>query len=137
MIEIPIRYEFAYLKRVPGKFQFFYIGRLAATGRIIAVPEDDLALYLEYAEVNGFNDAQLGDLDYLPAQWQAVGETMEATVMIEHTGELRFFENSDGKWIFWDDDHPAPEVLLNGVAVTEWGVANVPATPNPANARIP
>jgi hypothetical protein len=132
VIELPIRWEYEYAKRVPGRMEFFIITRLPASGKMIAIPESELARFLQIAEDEGFDDAQLGDLDYMPSYWQAVGETGKATITLEHTGELRFFMNGDGYWITWDDDHPAPIATLNGEEITDWYLAEVPMSPNPA-----
>lgn len=135
MIELPIRYEYNYSKRVPGTFEFFQISRIGSTGKIYAVPESELGRFIRIAEEEGFDQAQVGDLDYLPSNWTAVGEVGVATISLEHTGELRFFRNDRGYWITWDDEHPAPVETVNGVPIEEWFVAVLPNTPNPVGAR--
>jgi hypothetical protein len=135
VIELPIRWEYEYAKRVPGKFEFFIITRLPGSGKMIAIPESELARFLQIAEDEDFDSAQIGDLDYMPAYWNAIGEVGKATITLEHTGELRFFMNGDGYWITWDDEHPAPVATLNGEAITDWYLAEVPMAPNPVDVR--
>jgi len=135
MIELPIRMEFNYSKRVPGQLEFFIVTRLSGSGTLIAIPENEIGRFKQLAIDEGFNDAQVGDLDYLPSYWAAVGEVGKATIALEHTGELAFFRNERGYWITWDDEHPAPVETVNGVPITEWFVANLPNTPGPAAVR--
>ena len=136
IVEIPLRVEYAYMKRVPGVMEFYWIGRIAAgQNQVVAIPESELNRFLQLAKDNGFTDARMGDFDYLPSQWSAVGETAKATVTIEHTDELRFWHNRDGIWITWDDEHPAPVTTLNGTEIAQWSLAEVPMSPNPMIAR--
>jgi hypothetical protein len=131
VVELPLRLEFEYSKRVPGNIEFYYITRLPSHGEVIAIPESELARFINLAKENGFTEAQLGDYDYLPTNQQAVGATAVATVTIEHTDQLRFWINPDGYWITWDDDHPAPIPTLNGVEIVDWSLAQIPMSPSP------
>ena len=131
MVELPLRLEFEYSKRVPGNTDFYYITRLPNHGEVIAIPESELQRFINLAQENGFTEAQLGDFDYLPANQQTVGEVAKATVTIEHTGELAFWINPDGYWITWDDEHPAPIPTVNGVEIVNWGLAEIPMSPTP------
>lgn len=131
MIELPIRFEYNYSKRVPGNFEFFHVSKIAATGKVYAIPESEIGRFIKLAQEEGFDKAQVGDEGYLPSYWNAVGEIGKATIELEHTGQLRFFRNYDSYWVTWDAEHPAPTATVNGEEITNWYLAEIPASPGP------
>ena len=138
IVEIPIRIESIYLKRVAGTTDFFWIGRLP-NQQVIAIPEAELQRFLGLARTEGFDRIPLDDPRYLPSPQQAVGNTAKATITIEHLDQLAFWMNRDFSFfITWDDEHPAPPMLVDGspiLAITEWRIEQPPRAPQPAQIK--
>lgn len=131
VVEIPLRIEHTYLKRLPGAMEFFYVGRLPQ-GQVIAIPESEILKFILIADEEGFGRAPFTSPAYLPAPDAAVSNTAKATVTIEHTDDLKMWlrnEGGGGFWVTWDDDHVAPDVLLAGVPVFDFYLADASTPP--------
>lgn len=132
VVEVPLRIQNVYLRRLPGNFEFFFVGRIP-NGQLFALPESEIQRFVDLAEENGFGVTP-GDYAFLPKE-TALGHVANATVTVEHTDQLRFWRNEYGVWITWDDEHPAPPITVNGVEVAEWNQWQAPHAPGMVDAH--
>lgn len=131
IVEIPIRVERPYARRTPGSAAFYIIFR-DNFGEVIAIPEEEVARFRKLAIDEGFDMETPTSYDYLPHPQQAVGNTAKATITIEHLDALSFWmDDTYSFFITWDDEHPAPIPVLDGIAIADIYAFN-PATLPPS-----
>ena len=128
VVEIPLRMDTRYLKRLPGKTDFFYIGRLPQNNKLVAIPEAEIVRFIALAEANGFNDMRATDYGFLPPQ-TALSTVGKATITIEETEDIRFWRDDHAIWITWDADHPAPVATIDGEAIVFLENPGLPRAP--------
>ena len=132
VVEIPIRVDSHTAKRVPGTMDFYIIFR-DPQGTVIAIPEQEVSRFIQLAIDEGFDKAEPDTYNYLSWPNVAVGNTQKAVITIEHTDQLSFWLSDDKIFITWDDEHPAPLDLLDGVPIETYlvGSGPLPTSPQP------
>jgi len=120
IIEIPIRQEKEALRRVPGDFQFYYLGWIAGSGRMVAIPEDEIGRFIKLAE----------DLEFDPIGGLSSVVSNVKTIKIEiiHQNQLAFWIDEGAYWISWDDQAP-PEFLVDGAQIVFYANPPFPRSP--------
>jgi hypothetical protein len=132
VVEIPIRIDTNFAKRVFGRYESFIVFR-DPQGKLIAIPETMLGEMRQTAIDEEFDKLSIDDLGYIATPQQAVSNTAMATIEIEHLGDMRFWMNETYSFfVTWDDDHVAPVYMANGVDITgEILVAGAETPPPP------
>lgn len=128
-IEVPLAINHVYMRRLPGNYEFFFVGRLPhAALPLIAIPESEIGRFIQLAEENGFNEPGLHTL--LPKE-AAIKQVAKATITVEETDQFQFYRSDVGLWIKWNEEDP-PTVKLDGEEVTTFGWIEIPLSPTTA-----
>lgn len=125
MIQIPVKLETQYTKRIPGIYEFVIIG-YTPDGKLFAVPESEMPRFVNLAS----------SLDLDPLEIPFIGPNVAfsnvatVTITVEHEDQLSFWDGWESKFITWDDDHPAPVATVNDIEVAWMPTPAIPLPPS-------
>jgi hypothetical protein len=120
IVEIPIRVNKEYLKRVPGKMEFVYIGWVSDSGRMIAIPESRIQEFVDLAE-------EL-EIDPIGHPQAVVSNVLTVKVEIIHEEGLSFWMDEGAYWISWEGNDP-PVATVNGTEIVFYSNPPFPRAP--------
>lgn len=124
VIQIPVKLETQYTKRIPGIMEFVIIG-YDPQGKLFAVPESEMQRF--------YNLAASLELSPLEIPFMGPGVAMSnvatVTITVEHETELSFWDAWDSRFITWGD-LPVPVATVNDIEVAWMPTPAIPLPPS-------